>query len=102
MEVKYTSQETFSQDISKGLVLVDFYADWCGPCQVLGPILDEVVKVNQKAQILKLNIDNAQEISGEFGVMSIPTMIVFKDGVKVDQKMGVLQASEITDWIDGL
>ncbi len=98
MQVNVINAEDFEQEIKEGLVLVDFYADWCGPCQVVGPILDEVAK-EVDAKICKINVDNAQEIAGQYRVMSIPTMILFKDGEVVDQKIGVSQKEDIITWI---
>lgn len=74
----------------KGVVLVDFYADWCGPCKMIAPVLDKLdAEMRGKAKILKVNVDQSGEISGRYGVMSIPTLIVFKDGKAVDKVVGV-------------
>lgn len=102
MSLVHTTKETFAKDIESGLVLVDFYADWCGPCQILGPILEELATTTEEFKIVKLNVDEAQEIAGQFSVLSIPTMIAFKDGQKVDQKVGLLQKEDIVTWMKSL
>ena len=102
MSVIYSKTETFKKDIEKGLVLVDFYADWCGPCQIVGPTIDKLAEEKDLATFVKVNVDDAQDIAGEYGVMSIPTLIAFKDGEKVDQKVGVVSAEDITSWLEGL
>ena len=82
-------------DSGKPLV-VDFWAEWCGPCKMLSPIIDEVAKENVgKVKICKLNVDNAQRISKRYGVMSIPTVMLFKDGEEVERAIGFRPKSDI-------
>jgi len=81
-------------------VLVDFYAEWCGPCRMLGPIIEELAKDYEgKVKIFKLNVDNAQELAAQYGVSSIPTVIFFKNGEKVDQFLGALPKEKIEEYI---
>ena len=76
---------------SKGLVLVDFWAEWCGPCKMIAPVLDQVAAENpDKITIRKLDVDHNQATAGRYGVMSIPTMILFKDGAPVQRLMGYM------------
>ncbi len=98
--IVHTTEEKFNEEIKSGKVLVDFYADWCGPCQMLGPILEEIATEQSDVKIVKLNVDNAQSIAGQYRVMSIPTMILFNDGEVVDQKVGVVAKADILTWIN--
>lgn len=91
-----TSSFTKEVKEEKGIVLVDFWADWCGPCKMLAPILEEVAS-ETTAKICKVNVDENGDLSGEYGIRSIPTMIVFKDGEKIDQIVGLRQKAELLD-----
>lgn len=81
-------------------VLVDFFAEWCGPCRQLGPVLEEVSKeMGDKLKIVKMNIDESPETPTNFGVRGIPTMIMFKNGEAVATKVGSMPKSKLTEWI---
>lgn len=99
MSLVITTEDKFKEEIATGKVLVDFYADWCGPCQMIAPILEEVAKEQEDVKIVKLNVDNAASIAGEYRVMSIPTMILFENGEVKDQKVGVVSKEDIINWI---
>lgn len=87
------NDNNFKDEIKTGVVLVDFWAEWCGPCQMMLPILEELTTIMEgKAKICKLNVDEAPTTAGEFRVMSIPTIIIFKDGTPVETLVGVQQA----------
>lgn len=85
------TKEEFQKEVleAKETVLVDFFATWCGPCQMMEPILENFAKTNPKINVVKVNVDEAQELAMEYNVMSIPTLYVFKQGKPVNQMMGV-------------
>ena len=84
------SDATFKKQISKGVSLVDFWADWCRPCKIQGPIVSEIAdEISDKAKICKLDVQNNQRIAGELGIRNIPTILIFKDGKVVNKFVGV-------------
>ena len=90
------NEQNFQDEIASGVTLVDFWAEWCGPCQMMIPILEELSqKMAGKAKIAKLNVDENPSLAAAFRVMSIPTLIVFKDGQPVEQMVGVQQAEQL-------
>ena len=90
------NDKNFKEEIKEWVVLVDFWAEWCGPCQMMLPILEELsVTMEGKAKICKLNVDESPTTAGEFRVMSIPTLIVFKDGEPVETLVWVQQADSL-------
>lgn len=97
--MKITNEETFEADVlSKDFVLVDFYADWCGPCRMILPSLEEI-STEMSVEIFKVNIDESPNIASNYGVMSIPTLALFKKGEKVSVNVGAASKARIMDWI---
>ena len=89
-EVKHLTEENFESEIGSGVALVDFWATWCGPCRMLGPIIDEVAKeIGDDAVVAKVNVDEAQQLAAKYNVRSIPAIFVLKGGEVVTQFVGV-------------
>ena len=86
---------------SKGLVLVDFWAEWCSPCRQLGPILESVSKTMPNVKFCKVNVDEAPSTAASFGIRSIPSMFLFRDGKQIDTKVGFSSEESITSWLNG-
>ncbi|AKM31940.1 thioredoxin [Pandoraea faecigallinarum] len=102
--IKYISDASFDADVlqSDKPVLLDFWAEWCGPCKMIAPILDEVSKeYGEKVQIAKINVDENQQVPAKFGIRGIPTLILFKNGAVAAQKVGALSKSQLTSFLDG-
>jgi thioredoxin 1 len=90
----------FKESVSKGVTLVDFYATWCGPCRMIAPIVEQLAeKVHGKAQIAKLDIDQAQQVTANLQITSVPTLIVFKDGQEVKRVVGVKDADYLLNLV---
>ena len=101
--IKNTTDATFDADVIQSTtpVLVDYWAEWCGPCKAIGPILDEVaIGYAGKLQIAKMNVDENREIPAKFGIRGIPTLMLFKDGQLAATKVGALSKSQLTAFID--
>lgn len=98
--MKYIENENeFEELIKKGKVLVDFYATWCGPCQLLSPILEEIEKENKEVIIVKIDVDKNEPLARKHGIMSIPTIEIYDKGNLVDKQVGLLSKEEIEDLL---
>ena len=101
--IKHTTDATFEADVLKASkpVLVDYWAEWCGPCKMIAPILDEVATgYDGRLQIAKMNVDENRAIPAKFGIRGIPTLMLFKDGKLAGQKVGAAPKGELVKWIN--
>ncbi len=102
--IKHVSDASFDTDVLKSdtPVLVDFWAEWCGPCKMIAPILDELAAPYEgKMQIAKVNVDENRDIPAKFGIRGIPTLILFKNGQVAATKVGALSKAQLTSFLDG-
>ncbi len=98
--MQIVNKTDFQKIIQNGYTLVDFYADWCGPCKMLGPILEEVSHEYPDVDFIKINVDNEQELAAEYRIMSIPAVFMFKDGEMVGKTGGLQPKEAIKNFID--
>ena len=101
MDILEVMSENFQKEVleSEKTVLIDFYADWCGPCKMLSPIVQEVASENDDIKVVKVNIDNEQDLAIKYSVMSIPTLIVIKNGEVENMSVGLISKDEILNLI---
>ncbi|MSP81769.1 MAG: thioredoxin [Alphaproteobacteria bacterium] len=103
--MKHVSDASFEQDVLKasGPVLVDFWAEWCGPCKAIAPALEDLSNDRTgKIEVVKVNIDNNQQTPGRYGVRGIPTLMVFKGGQLTATKVGALAKNKLYEWVDSV
>jgi thioredoxin 1 len=99
----HINDTSFEAEVLKasGLVLVDFWAEWCGPCRQLGPVLEDLAgEMKGKVKIVKANVDQSPTIAGQYGIRSIPTLILFKDGQPIETKVGGLPKQALAAWLN--
>lgn len=99
MAVINLTKENFEQEVAEGTVLVDFWAPWCMPCRMLSPVVDAVSEEVTNAKVAKVNVDEQESLAARFDVMSIPTLIVLKDGKEVKRSVGVVQKEAIINML---
>ena len=103
MSVKHFSNDTFQSEVlsGSGPILVDFWAPWCGPCKMLGPVIDGLAdELSGKAVVGKVNIDDEPDLAAKYGVVSIPTIILFKDGEEVNRLVGLQSKLTLTQMVE--
>ena len=102
--IKHITDDSFDSDVlaSDKPVLVDYWAEWCGPCKMIAPILDEVSKdYDGRLKVTKMNVDENRTVPGKFGIRGIPTLMLFKDGQLAATKVGALSKAQLTAFLDG-
>ncbi|MBW6515102.1 MAG: thioredoxin [Candidatus Cloacimonetes bacterium] len=102
MAVLELNKDNFEQEIGSGVALVDFWAPWCGPCRIIGPVVEEIAEEMQDIKVGKINIDNNQDLAVQFNVMSIPTIIIFKDGKPMSSSVGVVSKKALIEKIQAV
>ncbi len=97
MSVKNLNNENFKAEIldRDGVAIVDFYADWCGPCKMMAPVIDKIAEENPDINVAKVNVDLEGELAAQYGVMSIPTLVIFKDGKEINRSVGAKNKNAI-------
>ena len=100
--MKEVNKDNFSDEVlnQDGFVIVDFNADWCGPCQMLKPILDEIRREREDIKIVSVNVDKEEELSERFDILSIPTLIIFKDGKEINRSVGFRPIDDIEEMME--
>ena len=101
MKIIKVNSQNFEEEVIKSEkpVLIDFYADWCGPCKMLSPIIDEIAEENSDIKVVKVNVDDSQDLAMKYQVMSIPTLVVIKNGEEVNRSVGLIDKSQVLNLI---
>ena len=100
MKIIHGSESSFNDLINDDLVLVDFFATWCGPCKMLGPVLEELSEERESVKIVKIDVDECSSIARSFGIMSVPTLVLFKNGEELKRMTGYTSKDVLVDWIE--
>ena len=99
MEIKHANEDNFDSLTNKGLVLVDFFANWCGPCRMMAPIIDELSEKRPDIKFYKVNVDEEEDLAYAFNVQSIPTFVIMRDGKPVKATMGYMPEETLIDQL---
>lgn len=100
MEIIHGNEDNFNDLINGGAVLVDFFAEWCGPCKMLAPVLEDLANDRSELKIVKIDVDLNSNLAKNYGIMSVPTLMLFKNGELVSTKHGFMPKEQITSWIE--
>ena len=100
MSVIHGNQNEFENLVASGVTLVDFFATWCGPCKMLSPVLEELASLRDSVSIVKIDIDENQALAQKYGIMSVPTLMLFENGKPIDTKVGFLPKPQLEAWIN--
>ena len=98
--IKQVNSEEFKKEIKDGVVFVDFFANWCGPCKMLSPVVEQLSEDIKDVKFIKVDVDVSPEVAAEYGVMSIPTLIIFKDGKEISKQIGLMPKDALVDFIN--
>lgn len=99
MAILHLNQQNFDHTIDHGVTLVDFWATWCGPCRMVGPLVEEIAAEHPEIKVGKINVDEQPELAAQFQIMSIPTLLVFRDGKLVNQMVGARPKAQILSML---
>ena len=101
METVRVTNQNFEEEVlnSDKTVIVDFYADWCGPCKMYAPIIEAVASENKNIKVVKIDVDNAQDIAINYNIMSIPTTVIIKEGKEVNRAVGMISKSDLLELV---
>ena len=98
--MKVLKTNEFMEAVNNGTSVVDFYADWCGPCKVLGPVMETVSGKITDVNFYKVNVDESEEVAAKYGIMSIPAVFMFKNGKPIARTVGFMPEEELTSWVN--
>lgn len=99
--IKHIEKESEFKELMKdGLVLIDFFATWCGPCKMLSPVIEQVEREKPELKVLKIDVDELPAIAADYGIQAIPTLFLMKDGKIIDKRMGYLNKNQLTDFVN--
>ena len=99
MAVVFANKDNFQETVAEGTVILDFYADWCAPCRMIGPVLEQIAEENSDIKVVKVDVDNNSELANQFGVRGIPALFVLKNGKTVAQRAGFMPKAALVDWV---
>jgi thioredoxin 1 len=102
MSIVHIEKQNYDELVKSGLVLVDFYAEWCGPCKMLAPALEALSNQREEIKIVKVDVDEQIDLARHFEIMSVPTMFLYKDGVIVSKKSGYHTLDMLNEWVNSI